>query len=53
MSREAALYARVNRARFHTEHSDDVIRVARESLDFFEGLPGFERITYLYDRASG
>jgi len=47
------MFARIDRARFHPDQSDEVIRVAQESLDHFRGLPGFQRITYLYDRTSG
>lgn len=47
------MFARIARARFRPEESEEVIRVARESLNTFKRLPGFQRVTYLYDRASG
>lgn len=47
------MYAHIARARFQTEHSDDVIRVARESVDTFRALAGFVHVTHLYDRTSG
>lgn len=47
------MFARIGRARFRPEESEEVIRVARESLDTLKRLPGFQRMTYLYDRASG
>jgi len=47
------MYAHIARARFQPEHSDDVIQVARDSIDAYRELAGFVRVTHLYDRASG
>jgi hypothetical protein len=47
------MFAGVQRARFLPEHGDDVIRVAQQSLDTLREMPGLQRMTYLYDRASG
>lgn len=47
------MHAQIARARFQPEHGDDVIQVARESLDAYRELTGFVRVTHLYDRTSG
>ncbi len=47
------MFASVQRARFGPEQSEDVIRVARASLDTLRDMPELQRMTYLYDRASG
>jgi hypothetical protein len=47
------MYARIGRLRFHPGHRAEVIRIAQESLPTFRSLPGFVRVTYLYDDASG
>ena len=47
------MYARIGRARFRPEQSEEVIRVAQESLETFRRIDGFGGVTYLYDRTSG
>lgn len=47
------MFSRVYWTMFRPEESDQVVRVARESIPIHQGLPGFRRITYLYDRESG
>ncbi len=47
------MYARIGRLRFHPGHRAEVIRIAQESLPTLRSLPGFVRMTYLYDDASG
>ena len=47
------MFARIGRLRFRPGHREEVIRIARESLPIFRSLAGFERVTYLYDDASG
>lgn len=47
------MFSRVYWAKFRPEEGEEVIRVARESIPVFNRLPGFERVTYLYDQASG
>jgi hypothetical protein len=47
------MYARIARAKFRTDQGEEAIRVARETLDTARRLPGFRKVTYYYDRASG
>ncbi len=47
------MHAQIARARFQPEHSDDVVRTARESIDAYQALTGFVHVTHLYDRTSG
>lgn len=47
------MFSRIYWARFRPEESDNVVRVARESVPVHQRSPGFQRITYLYDRDSG
>lgn len=47
------MYGRIARAKFQTDTSEEVIKVARESIPTFQRLPGFQSVTYLYDRTSG
>jgi heme-degrading monooxygenase HmoA len=46
------MFARIGRLRFRPGHNEEVVRIARESLTLVQGLPGFQRITYFYDRTS-
>jgi len=47
------MYARLARARFRPERSEEVIQIAQESLETYRRAHGFKGVTYLYDRASG
>ena len=47
------MYSRIGRARFRTDKSDEVVRVARESVATFQRQPGFQSVVFHYDRASG
>jgi hypothetical protein len=47
------MYSRVFWGKFRPEESEEVIRVAMESIPTFKELPGYHRVTYLYDRGSG
>jgi hypothetical protein len=47
------MYSRVYWTMFRPEEGDQVVRVAQESIPVHQALPGFRRVTYLYDRESG
>ena len=47
------MFAHISRGRFLPEHSEEIIRVSRESLDALTHVPGCHRVTAFYDRASG
>jgi heme-degrading monooxygenase HmoA len=47
------MFARIGRLRFRPGHRAEVVRIAQESLPTVRALPGFVRMTYLYDDASG
>ncbi|MFH0342003.1 MAG: hypothetical protein ACHBNF_07695, partial [Chromatiales bacterium] len=47
------IHSRIGRGRFRTDKSDDVIRVAKESVATFQRQPGFQSVVFHYDRASG
>lgn len=47
------MYSRVFWAKFRPDQSDEVVRVCRDAVPVFQGLPGFRRVTFLYDRGSG
>lgn len=47
------MYSRIARAKFRTDKSDDVIRVAKEGVAAHKKLAGFQSVTYLYNRESG
>lgn len=47
------MHSRIFWGKFRPEESDEVIRIAQESVPVFQKLPGFQRVTFLYDRGSG
>ncbi len=47
------MYSRIARAKFRTDKSDDVIRVAKEGVAVTKKLAGFQSVSYHYDRESG
>src|SRR5215218_3988094 len=49
----SSMYARIARAKFLPEQSDEVVEVAGQCLAVFQQQPGFQQMTYYYDRASG
>ena len=47
------MYSRIGRAKFRTDESEAVIGIAQEGAAAFRSQPGFQSVTYLYDRSSG
>jgi hypothetical protein len=47
------MYSRIARGKFRTDKSDEVIRVAQESIATFQRQPGFQSVVFHYDWASG
>jgi hypothetical protein len=47
------MYARIGRAKMHTDKAEEIIQLCRASVVTYQQLPGFQQVTFYFDRTSG